>query len=158
MTEQAMGWLAFGRLGVVAVFALLYQLGGRSNKYIRRWVGGLFLAVALIILSLIDHAFKWPLLALLGIIPGLLSLGYGAGDKARSVQRRFIYGMAWGVAAIALSLVTHTLALGIFQAIMAVGISTLFGTFGMGDDNPVSAPEEETIIATLSVVLWPFMV
>jgi hypothetical protein len=136
------------------LFAICYAIGGRGPKLVRRILGPILMFAAFF---LIDW-FSEVSYALLNIIPfsilmfGLF-MGYGGDTFIEKAFRRTLYGLVLGLAGLAFALIHNELMLGIYQLQLSLVASIFFGMF-----NPVSAVKEESIIATLSVILWPFMI
>jgi hypothetical protein len=136
------------------LFAICYAIGGRGPKLVRRILGPILMFAAFF---LIDW-FAEVSYALLNVIPfsilmvGLF-MGYGGDTFLEKIFRRTLYGLVLGVAGLAFAFIHNAPMLGLYQLQLALIASAFFGMF-----NPVSAVHEETIIATLSVILWPFMI
>jgi len=153
VNEWFLVWMVPLRILIVLVFALLYAIGGRKWKWIRRFVGGLFLGGALIGLSLMLGAFNWWLLGVPAMYVIVLCLGYGGDTPSEKFIRRLIYGAAFGGVGLYVGIVSGVWLVGLFQFVLAVFASVFFGLA-----NPVQAVNEEALIATLSVVCVPFMI
>ena len=158
MTEFHELWLYALGLLAVFVYSILYALGGREGikhaKAIRRYLGGLFLALSLIGLSFLWHTFSWWSLGLLIGIPGTLSLGYGGGDQFdKELARRSLYGLVLGAQIFWLTPPLAALDLAFVQVILSMLASVYLGI-----RNPLHPPGEEMLIAALSVIVFPFVV
>ena len=154
MNEWILVWLVPLRIFIVLVFATIYCVGGRRWKWIRRWVGGSFMAASLIGLSIALGRFSWPFAAASVGIYGGLVLGYGAKTTARKVLRRALYGLALGLSGFGIGLTQGVWLLGLFQVILAVFASVYLGVL-----NPAkSAVDEEALIALLGTAVLPFMI
>ncbi len=151
--EWFLVWMTPLRLAVVLVFALLYVIGGRKWKWLRRFVGGLFLGASVIGLSLMLGSFSWWLLGVPAMYVIALCMGYGGDTIPEKFMRRLIYGIALGGVGLYVGIVSGVWLLGLFQILLAV-----FASVWLGLLNPVNAVNEESLIATLSVVCVPFMV
>jgi hypothetical protein len=81
-----------------------------------------------------------------------VSLGYGADSLTNKLWKRLICGVMVGACGLAAGLIADETVLGIAQMLLSISASILIGSF-----NPVKAPVEEALIATLSTVLIPFM-
>lgn len=153
MSELDFVFLVPLRLTAIAGFVFLYVIGGRSKKYIRRFVGGCFLGGILIALSLATGSFKWPLLALPGIYIGALVMGYGGDTFWKKLFRRLLYGFVFGLAALYIALWTGHWFLGWLQFFIALIASPFFGL-----TNKEPAVHEEAMIALSSTAFTVFMV
>jgi hypothetical protein len=152
MPESTLVWVSVLKLLLIVAFALCYILGGRSGKWRRRWVGGLGLAAGLNLLAAYQDAWSGWLLLLFGTLVLALSLGYGGTTRTQKITRRLIYGLALGLASLPLALASGLWVAWGFQALLA-----LVASLWLGLANPIKAVEEETLIATLSVVVTPFL-
>ena len=91
MNEYQIVWTsAFSGLGIV-ISALLYSLGGREDKYLRRWVASFVIATtANITAFLLSRWSPW----LLTIFPAIAlgyHLGYGSEDFFTRLFKRIVY-------------------------------------------------------------------
>lgn len=138
---------------VLGVFSILYVLGGRagSAKWVRRWAGGLFLALSLQALALLQGTWNPIHLGILIGLPMALSLGYGGDTLWRKIYRRFLYGMALGCQS--LWFLPHHFEMILFQIILSVTASLV-----MGLSNSTRPVFEEFLISLLGVVSLPFLV
>ena len=154
MTEWQLVWLVPLRLLIVTLFALCYVIGGRQWKWIRRFVGGIFLPAAVIGLSFITGSFSWVFIGALALYPVALSMGYGGNTLLEKLIKRAIYGLILGAACLFFAIPTGLWALGVFQVALAILTSTILGVWNL----PQKAVNEEALIAALSVLTVPFMV
>ncbi len=155
MSEWSVGWLATAKLLLVVAFATLYWIGGRKNKWVRRFAGGLIISGGTVGFAIVAGTFSpWYLIAL-AAYPGALSLGYGGSRTAVKLRRRLIFGAAVGACAFlfAWPLGGKALLAAALQLAVAVQASVVLGLL-----NPFEAAEEEAAIAALSVALVPFIV
>ena len=154
MSEMQLVWLVPVRLGIVVIFSLFYVLGGRSWKPFRRILGGLWISGSVILLSLLLGSFKWWILFALPSYVIALSLGYGSDTLWLKIARRATYGLALGGCSLIVASVTGSWHLGLLQAILAI-----FASLYLGVLNPArSAVNEEALVASLSVIVVPFLV
>lgn len=149
MSEWGLVFLVPIRIAIILIFALCYVIGGRRWKWIRRFVGGAWIAVSTYLLAVVLNTDRWFMLFSLPAYPAALSMGYGADTFWGKVFRRALYGLLLG----GCSFLFGNWALAIFQTIVAV-----FASVYLGIVNPVKAVEEEAQIAILCVVTVPFMV
>lgn len=155
MTELGELWLYALGLAAVVVFSILYSLGGREGvgKWVRREVGGGFLALSCLGLALAWGTFSWWSMGILVGLPAALHLGYGAGDKfERELKRRALYGFLLGLQAVWFGFKYPFPDLVIAQVILSVITSVYLGL-----RNPLKPSGEEMLIAALSVVVFPFL-
>lgn len=151
MNETLLVWLVPLRLLAVMLFTFCYVLGGRAHKWIRRFVGPAIFTCLLWVIAVLLHSSLWKLSPLLGL-PIVLSLPYTNKD-GYGWLRRLVYGVLFGAIGLAVSILAGCWPVGMLQGILCVLASMVLGML-----NPVEAVNEEALIATLSVVLIPFMI
>lgn len=78
MTEIWLGTIPLIEAAILLVGCWLYQVGGRSGKWKRRFLGAFVCSLAVWIGLLLMGRFKWPALGLFPLISIGFSLGYGA--------------------------------------------------------------------------------
>lgn len=153
MDEKRIQFKVFVKLAIVFLCAGLYAWGGMENKALRRYVAP---AVCAATTAVSARSFG-PLLAY-PPMAGALSLGYGAEDTGTKMAKRFIYGLAVGLAG---SLYSVYLAirgdrkrwiLVGSQIVLMAAVSVIFGVFNPFPD----ARTEETVLG-LFVFLIPLM-
>lgn len=155
MGEMLVGWTASLKLLLVVAFATFYWIGGRTGpgKVWRRYVGGLLFPLAVIGISLIANTFHWLFLLSILAYPVALSMGYGGEGVWEKIRLRSIYGLLLGSCGLFFAIPMHAWVLGFYQIVLAIMSSVILGTV-----NPTDAAEEEALIATMSVIMVPFMV
>jgi hypothetical protein len=153
MSEWTVLWLAGAKLVLVLVFAVLYGVGGRRWKWVRRFGGGGLLALGVLGFAWLHGTFQWWMLAGLLTLPAALTLGYGGETPVQKIQRRLLYGLAVGCAGLPFVPSLALVWLWGFQVVAAVSASVYLGLM-----NPVEAAEEEVLIAICSTVCVPFYV
>ena len=169
MDEVTLGHLAGLKGLLVVAFAWLYQWGGREwrpdntpeflhgligkQKVLRRFVGGLLISLGTLAFSAFLGSYQhWYWLAVL-FYPAALTMGYGGDSPGEKFWRRLVYGLAVGACSLVFGVVLggKMLYLSYYQIALSVSASLFFGLL-----NPLQAADEETVIATLSVLLAPF--
>lgn len=156
MSEYTIGYIATGSLIGLAVACLLYMLGGRRHKAIRRFGGSFVIALTVNLASFFMGIYSFWYLLIYPLKIGEFSMGYGGHSLPRQVQRGLIVatsalcglifcltmgGMAWIVLAI--------------QVI--VGAITILFAF----KNPIWAAAEEVLVCVLNngvLIFYPFLV
>jgi hypothetical protein len=151
MTELQLQLIASSKIIWLALFSLLYGLGGMNGKWKRRIVGSLFLGLGIIVYSLVAGAFSYWLLIYPLLLWGALSIGYGADITKEKVLKRMRYGFAIGFAALPIAIITQQWIMFGSHILLCMGIATLYGVL-----NPIHARSEETIIAC-AVGLTPLL-
>lgn len=153
MTETTLVYLVVFKLVLLGLFSLFYVLGGRSNKWLRRYVAGIGFPLGLILISLISNNFKWLSLSLIALYPINLSLGYGGDTLYKKLALRGIYGLFGGILGIFCGYLWGNHFLGWAQLTLA-----LTGSLSLGVLNPTHAVDEEALISLFLVILIPFMI
>ena len=153
MDEWGLTWQIPIRLVPTVLFALLYAIGGRGPKWVRRFIAGPFFGASIIGLSLLYKSFHWAYLGLPIMYMGALCLGYGSDDLITKIIQRFFYGLILGLIGVYTAFWGHHIGLGLFQLLLAVQASLFLGIV-----NPTSAVFEEALIAAFSVVIVPFLI
>ena len=154
MSELTLQFLAFFKVICVAVFGLFYGLGGMIEKKVRRIGGPIWIAISISIIGCIQKTislwyFLYPILLMAS-----LCIGYGAEERKEKIKKRALYGLALGISALPIAIVTSKWILFNFHLILCLGASILLGVY-----NPLrNARDEETLIATLSVIIPIFMI
>lgn len=146
VTELGLSLTVFLRVMAVGVFATLYSIGGRSDKWIRRYLGAITFSAILIGLSLWFGSFNWWFAAIQPLAIYVLSRGYS------TTVKRIGYGIVFGIFGLLCGLSLGDWFLGAVQFLIAVFANIVFGLY-----NPVKAPLEEGLISGLSVFIIPFM-
>ena len=127
------------------LFALCYVIGGRHEKWVRRYIGPTIFTLSCAILAQVFSQFSPKILVLLLFAP-VLTLGY-PNDTAR-----LFYVLTLSVSALVAGAVFGS-TLGYLQAIYTLATGIYF-TIG----HPEKAVNEEALIEIGSVILIPFMV
>jgi len=154
MSELTLQLLAFFKVIDVAEFGLFYGLGGMIKKEIKRVGGPIWIAISISIIGFIQKTislwyFLYPILLMAS-----LCIGYGAEEKKEKLKKRALYGLALGISALPVVVITSRWFLFGFHLILCLGASILLGVY-----NPLrNARDEETLIASLSVILPIFMI
>lgn len=145
-------WLVVFKLILLSSFTICYVMGGRSNKWIRRFLGGIGFSAGIILLAVLNQKFTWWLLALPVAYPIALSLPYGADELWKKILLRAIYGLSFGLIGLYCGFILGNIYLGIVQLIMSIIPSMFLGVF-----NPTRAVDEEAMIGLSLVIHVPFM-
>jgi len=152
MPESTLQLIAFLKLIVVAVFGLLYGLGGMSGKWKRRYVGPAVYGLALLGFTLWTQSFK-PLCLLSPLfLCGALHLGYGGSTTQEKVMRRAVAGGAAGFAGVPLFIAYSAGTLALLHMAVCIAVSIVAGVWNQTS----SARTEESLIGA-SYVLIPLL-
>jgi hypothetical protein len=152
MNEWTLQYIQSGKIIWLAVFGLLYGLGGINGKYLRRIIGSLWLVSGICLFSWLEGAFSWWYVSVWPMLWIALSMGYGAVGFWKKVQRRIIYGLCLAIAFLPVAIINGSWMVFGAHTALCIFASFIFGVF-----NPVSARAEETLIATAAGLLPLFM-
>src|SRR3990167_7843181 len=90
MSEIFLGTIPFIQVIIFSVACYLYMLGGRKDKWIRRFVGSLVIFFSLAIGAYLLDVFKWQLLLTYPITAFQFHRGYGASELSIKILKRSI--------------------------------------------------------------------
>jgi hypothetical protein len=156
MSENTLALIAFLKIVFVACFSYLYSLGGTKGwgKWIRRYLGAVWMGLVVWTFANWQGTFNYLQLLYPLLLCFSLHLGYGGTDNVWiKVRKRSIYGLALGISALPLVLISGLWVLFAFHCVLCIASSVLLGVF-----NPVHARSEESLIAVLSTVLVLFLI
>ena len=151
MNEWPFVWMILLKLPLIGFFVVCYVIGGRGEKWVRRFLGGIGFGSGIILISLLMHRFNWWLLALPAAYPIALSVGYGSDTFWGKVAKRGFYGLIFGLIGLYAGFFLN-IYLGIVQLILPVIVCVFLGVF-----NPTRAVDEEAMIALALIIHVPFM-
>lgn len=155
MNEYNLIWQVTGAGMGILIGCLLYSLGGRRYKFLRRFVASFVIAVDINVLCLIRGLWQPLLLLIYPILIGTFCLGYSGDNFAEKFIKRFLCVAAGFMAGILLAYCLNAWWVLIPHAVVA------FLTIYMGIKNPVyAAVEEFTICGLLTgfLTVYPFVV
>lgn len=155
MNEYTLQAIAALKICWVAGFAMLYGMGGISNKWLRRFVGPAWMMIGIYLFGVWQGAFEWWHLAYPVLLSLALTIGYGGTDDTLvKIRKRAIYGLAIAVSAVPLLFPSHLWVLFGFHVFLCVSASVLLGVV-----NPTkSARDEESLIAAFSSIIPLFLI
>lgn len=141
------------------LYSVAYEKGGRDKAPLvrpriwRRWIAPLAFTIPTILLHLIFHSFKWPMLLSIGTYIGAMyAQKYGGTDKLwLKILERTYSGLIVGLASLAFAYSAHSWLMFGAQIVLAISSHLVFGI-----KNPLKAEWEERVISFLTVVLVPF--
>jgi len=156
MSEYGIGVLGTAGIITVVIASMFYWLGGRSKKWLRRFISPAILTIGLCGISLIKGNFSpW----FLGVYPCLVlgfSLGYGADNMAEKVLKRALYALGVLSAGVMACLGLG----GGAWWLLAVQLILAVGSVILGVKSILPAAVEEGIICillTLFIPLYPLI-
>jgi len=156
MSEIAIGTWAFVSVLSLAVSCWLWMRGGRSNKWIRRYVAGALISTTVIGLCYVFGIYNPWLLALYATTIVGFSMGYGGDTTKEKITRRvtFVVGnLASGL------LICFVLG-GNAWDILPLHAFVAMGTVWLGVKNPMPAAAEEVFVCMLlnsGLIMYPFI-
>lgn len=155
MNEYDTVYQFFGGMIAVAVYTLFWMLGGRSGKWLRRYLGtSIFGGAVNVLVALRGIWDPW----ILGVIPLLMigsSMGYGEDSFWPKVARRTLFAAGNLAAGVLMAYV-----LGAWWVLIphvGVGLWSVY----LGVKNPIEAAAEEGMICALlsiGLIAYPFVV
>ncbi len=154
MTEIELQYINLAKIVWLAGYATLYGFGGIKGKWKRRFVGSAFLTFGVCASAYASGLFSWWLLLFFPLLATSLSMGYGADDPIEKIKRRSLVGLALGLSALPIAIVSQMWGLFIAHMILSFVASVSLGVFNYSR----SARDEETLIAAFSGILPLFMV
>jgi hypothetical protein len=149
MSESTLQLIAFLKLIVVAVCALLYGLGGMSGKWKRRYVMPVLYGLAIWGFTTWTGTFNVLLLLSPLLLCGALHLGYGGDTTQEKIVKRAVAGSAAGFAAIPLFIVCGAGTLALLHIVVCTAVSVVAGVWNQTS----SARTEETLIGAMYVII-----
>lgn len=154
MSEFQLQWVQGSKILVIAVYVMLYGLGGYKWKFLRRIVGSVFLTIAICCFAVIDGVFHWYLPVVALLLYGASSLPYGGETDYTILTNRFVFGLAMATAFLPLAFAT-----GLWVAYgLHVGVCVIASVV-IGVSSPfLSARAEETVLALLYSALPLFII
>jgi len=155
MNEYMTVWVAgLSGLGLV-IGSILYAVGGRHSKWIRRFLGSLVIATTVNIVSLLRGHWCWELIIIYPLLAIGMSFGYGGNETITKVVRRTIYALA--VCSAGLIYVWKFGSWLVFIPHIGIGLwSVYLGVKSVGD----AAAQEFIICMLLNIMLifYPFCI
>ena len=155
MNEYKLIWIV--GLGLLSLFltTILYLVGGRHNKIIRRLGSALVLAGGTNGVALLTQAWHWQYTLLPFTLFGGFILGYGGETAARKTIRRTIYVLGLLVSSViclwAGGFTSFGIGIIVYQAIIAGG------SIWLGVKNPFkNAVLEEGMVCMTNTLFLPF--
>lgn len=100
MSETMLQWINFLELIAVSCYATLYGFGGIRGKWKRRYVGSVLFTISVALFSLWLGKFNWISLAVLPLLIGATSIGYGADKTMEKILKRAYCGLAYSCASL----------------------------------------------------------
>jgi len=152
MNEWVLQWLAFSKLIAVAIFGLLYGIGGMWRKWVRRYVGPFFFGLCLWFFSNLQGRFNWWYILTPLLLMGALHKGY-SNNEGQGLKKRLLCALLLSISGLPIAIVTGNWILFGVHTLLCFTAMVIFGV-----TNPMrSARDEETAIGALSVLMPLFM-
>ena len=157
MTEYKIGFLAVASILGLAIGSALYMMGGRKDKWIRRFIGSAVISSTVIGLLLVFGLFQVKHLWIYLLMIVGFSQGYGADIGWDKVIRRSLYAIGVVSSGLLLAWTMGGSAWMVFPLHLGVALWSIW----LGYHNPIHAPAEEVFICMLlniGLVMYPFIV
>ena len=156
MSEYTIGWLAsLSGVGLVAS-STFYWKGGRSKKWLRRWLGSFVMALTIwLVANGMGNFSPWMFLLYPILVLGY-SLGYGGVQVGEKLIRRCIYAGTILCSGLLMAILIGGHAWSIFGAHVLMASLTV----NMAYFNPVPAASEEYFVSmflNLALCIYPFI-
>ena len=156
MNEYTIGFTASGLLFVLAIYATLWMMGGRRDKWLRRFVGSSIMAVGVNVACVIMGIWEWYVLLLVATTIGGSCLGYGGKTFGEKLVRRLVFCLGNVSGAIIFLIMFKGAAINVFLPHMWVALVSVY--FGL--KNPIHAAAEEVFVCAslyLFLCAYPFI-
>lgn len=148
------GLVALGG-GMAFIANVLYQLGGISNKWLRRYLASFILALSTNLIAIFLGKWAWQYILIYPCLIAGFSLGYGGDTTWEKVIRRLVYALGVLSACIIGLWATGFTASGYVVAGLALIVG--LGSVVLGVLNPFSnARLEEFLVCQLLTMFVPF--
>lgn len=154
MNEYSIGYLAIGNIVAVAVTCLCYMLGGRANKWIRRYIGSAVLAAAVNVTALLLNTWSAWLLIVWPMTIGMFTRGYSNNSGTGWIKRICI-----GIISVLIGCFLCWVFDGGWWLLIIHG-ALCAGTVLFSFKNPLPAAAEEPLVCLLNstmIVFYPFI-
>ena len=157
MNEYQIGYYAIGGLAGLVIGCFFYMLGGRANKWLRRFVGSAIIASTVIGLLLIFGLFQYIHLLIYPLLAIGFSLGYGGDNLVYKLIRRavFMLGVLTPGLLLAWTLGGNAWFVFIFHA--GLGLFSIY----LGTTNKLQASAEEVFVCLVlnaGLIAYSFVV
>lgn len=156
MNEYLIGFTAVGSLIGLALGCMFYMMGGRSGKWLRRFIGSLVISTTLWVCALIMGKFNWWILGTYPILALGFSLGYGADIPLMKIIKRAIVASCVVLAGLLCAITYGGSAWMVLILHFGVALWTVF----LGVKNPIQAASEEVFVCALlnlGLMMYPFI-
>lgn len=145
MTEFIIGTIPLAGWTIQGIGNWLYMVGGRSNKWIRRFIGALFCTTAVIAEALLLKVFSFFMLIDYPLTVLAFHLGYGSENLKTKIAKRSLV-----VACSLLSGLLFCIIIGGHAwLILPLHLVIAMGSVYMGVVNPIQAAPEEFFVCAL---------
>ena len=152
MNENTLQLISGIKLLLVAVFAMLYGMGGISGKYKRRFIAPAVYIAGIVGVSLWTRSFSYWYVSSLFVFFFSLSIGYGGTVTTQKMIKRGRYGLANALATLPMFIVAQAWTLLALHIAVCTATSIVAGTWNQTS----SARTEETLIGAV-IVLIPIL-
>jgi len=136
---------ALVKLGICALFAILYCLGGMGWLWMRR-----FVAPTVLVAGMFYFSRDWRSLVQLPLMMFSLAIGYGADTLLDKIMKRMLFGFANGVSSSTYNIWLQKWLLVAIQVVMLIGLYITIGVW-----NPFPDARTEELFLGLIIPLIP---
>ena len=157
MNEYSIGFIFTGSMIGLVIASMLYWIGGRAVKIIRRMGSALTLGLTVNIASFLMKVWNPWLLGIFILLLCGFAMGYGANTTIQKLIRRSLYAIAVCTSGLVFCLTLGGNAWLILPLHIGVGIWSIW----LGLKNPLYAPAEEgfiCVLLNLGLCAYPFIV
>jgi hypothetical protein len=152
MSENLLLLVWVAKITLVVICAILYRLGGQYNKAIRRFLMPVIYFLGVWGISVWLGVFNPWMFISLPLFIGALSMGYGADDFWKKVQRRLIYGVCLSLSFLPFGFIFGGWIIYVFHCILCISGCIVFGVA-----NPFKNAVTEEALLGLIATLLPIM-
>ncbi|RTL04635.1 hypothetical protein EKK58_10010 [Candidatus Dependentiae bacterium] len=156
MSEYVTVYQFFGSMIGLSIATLLYMLGGRKDKIIRRLGSATILAITNNVICLLRGAWSPWFLLMIPALFGGFSMGYGGDNTWTKFFRRLLYAVGVIGCGLIFCLVYGGKAWLLFVPHVGIGLWSIW----LGIKNPIEAPAEEGLICSilnLILISYPYV-
>lgn len=156
MNEYTIGLTASISLLGLVLSSVFYMIGGRSKKFIRRYISSLCISASLVASAIVMQKFSWWLCLTYPCLVIGFSFGYGGDSLIKKIIRRTVYALAILSASVVCAIVYQGNAWNVLLLHALFALSSVFFAI----KNPIHAAAEEVFVSVmlnLGLLMYPFV-
>ena len=157
MNEYTIIWICTGAGIGLVLASMLYALGGRKYKAIRRFGASAVLTATVALSALGMGRFTWWLLLIYPFLTAGFCLGYGGDTLPEKIQRRVVYYTAVVFSGVIVCFIMQGNSWWVLPVHLFLGMGSVY----LGVKNPIHAAAEEFFICmllNLGLLMYVFIV